>query len=175
MKFTDVYCGWPGAVHNARVLRNSPLFHDAEGRTDDLFAGQTYIIGDAAYLLKTWLLTGFKDNGHLTAQQIRFTHLLSSKRMIVEHSIGLLKGRFRELKVIADVDRTRFLPKLITAACTLHNFCIYSYDEIEHFLDPDDDDGDDFVNTFADDNKDLTIRQWRRQRELQKSGSRLFV
>ena len=26
-----------------------------------------YIIGDAAYPLKTWLLTGFKDNGHLTA------------------------------------------------------------------------------------------------------------
>ena len=53
MKFTDVYCGWPGAVHDARVLRNSPLSHDAEGRTDDLFPGQTYIIGDAAYPLTT--------------------------------------------------------------------------------------------------------------------------
>ena len=42
MKFTDVYCGWPGAVHDARVLRNSPLFHDAEWRTDDFFPGQTY-------------------------------------------------------------------------------------------------------------------------------------
>ena len=62
--------------------------------------------------------------------------------MIVERSIGLLRGRFRKLKVIVDVDRTRFLPKLITAACTLHNFCIYSHDEIEYFLDPDDDDGD---------------------------------
>ncbi|XP_044167427.1 putative nuclease HARBI1 [Acropora millepora] len=142
MKFTEEYCGWPGAVHYARVLRNRPLFHDIEGRTDDLFPGQTYIIGDAAYLLKTWLLTGFKDNGHLTAQQIRFTHLLSSKRITVERSIGLLKGRFRKLKGSADVYRTRFLPKLITAVCTLHNFCIYSPDEIEYFLDPDDDDGD---------------------------------
>ena len=91
----------------------------------------------------------------LTAQQIRFTHLLSSKRMIVERSIDLLKGSLRKLKVIADVDRTRFLPKLITAACTLmHNFCIYSHDEIKCFLDPDDDDGDanDFVNIFANDN-----------------------
>ena len=160
MKFTDVYCGWPGAVHDARVLRNSPLFHDAEGRTDDLFPGQTYVIGDAAYLLKTWLLTGFKDNGHLTAQQIRFTHLLNSKRMIVERSIGLLKGRFRKLKVIADVDRTRFLPKLITAAYTLHNLCIYSHDEIEYFLDPDEDDGDanDFVNIFANDNNAVRKR-----------------
>ena len=160
MKFTDVYCGRPGAVHDARVLRNSPLFHDAEGRTYDLFPGQLYVIGDAAYLLKTWLLTGFKDNGHLTAQQIRFSHLLSSKRMIVERSIGLLKGRFRKLKVIADVDRTRFLPKLITAACTLHNLCIYSHHEIEYFLDPDDDDGDanDFVNIIANDNNAVPKR-----------------
>ena len=44
MKFTDVYCIWPGAVHDARVLRNSPLFHDAEERTDDVLPGQTYII-----------------------------------------------------------------------------------------------------------------------------------
>ena len=80
--------------------------------------------------------------------------------MIVERSIGLLKGRFRKLKVIADVDRTRFLPKLITAACTLHNFCIYSHDEIEYFLDPDDDDGDanDFVNIFANDNNAVQKR-----------------
>lgn len=79
MKFTDVYCGWPGAVHDARLLRNSPLFHHAEARTDDLFPGQTYIIGDAAYPLKTWLLTGFKDNGHphCTANTFysSFTHL----------------------------------------------------------------------------------------------------
>lgn len=72
--------------------------------------------------------------------------------MIVERSIGLLKGRFRKLKVIVDVDRTRFLPKLITAACTLHDFCIYSQYEIEDFLDPDDDDANDFVNIFANDN-----------------------
>ena len=72
--------------------------------------------------------------------------------MIVERSIRLLKGRFRKLKVIVDVDRTRFLPKLITAACTLHNFWIYSHDEIEYFLDPDEDDANDFVNIFANDN-----------------------
>ena len=80
--------------------------------------------------------------------------------MIVERSMGLLKGRFRKLKVIADVDRARFLPKLITAACTLHNFCIYFHDEIEYFLDPDDDDGDanDFVNIFANNNNAVQKR-----------------
>ena len=60
MIFTDVCCGWPRAAHDARILRNSTLFHDAVARTDDIFPGQTYvmyIIEDAAYPLKTWLLT----------------------------------------------------------------------------------------------------------------------
>ena len=124
MIFSVVYCGWPGAAHDARVLRNSPLFHDAETRTNDIFPGQTYIIGDAAYPLKTWLMTGFKDNGHLTARQKRFTNRLSSKRMVIERGIGLLKGRFRNLKVMVDIDRIRSLPKLVMAACAqfLHLF-----------------------------------------------------
>ena len=91
---------YTGTIHHQigqQHYGNSPLFHDAEATTDDLFPGQTYIIGDGAYPLKIWLLTGFKDNGHLTAQRIRFTHLLSSKRMIVERSIGLLKGSFRKM------------------------------------------------------------------------------
>jgi len=94
------------------------------------------------YALKTWLMTGFKDNGHLTAQQKRFTNRLSSKQMVIERGIGLLKGGFGKLKVMADIDRTRLLPKLVIAACTLHNFCIYSNDEIYDFLQPLDNDDD---------------------------------
>ena len=87
-------------------------------------------------------MTGFKDNGHLTAQQKRFTNRLSSKQMVIERGIGLLKGGFGKLKVMVDIDRTRLLPKLVIAACTLHNFCIYSNDEIYDFLQPLDNDDD---------------------------------
>ena len=70
--FTDVYCAFPGSVHDARVLRNSPLHETCENSETDMFPGDSYIIGDTAYPLKTWLVTGFRDNGRLSKEQQRF-------------------------------------------------------------------------------------------------------
>ena len=45
----------------------------------------------------SWLITPFRDNGHLTAQQRRFNRALSSIRQKIERAISLLKGRWRKL------------------------------------------------------------------------------
>ena len=66
MPFMDVFCGYPGSVHDSRMFRNSPISLDAEADPTQLFTGFTHLIGDAAYLLKSWIVTPFKDNGHLT-------------------------------------------------------------------------------------------------------------
>lgn len=52
---------------------------------------------------------------------------------------------------------------MLTEPDFYQTFCIYSQDEIEDFLDPDDDDGDanDFANIFANDNNAV-----RKQAEL---------
>ena len=67
--FTDCYCGWPGSVHDSRVLRNSDIFDSASNRHDNFFPNNSHLLGDAAYPLKTWIMTPYKDNGHLTEQQ----------------------------------------------------------------------------------------------------------
>ncbi|XP_028408835.1 protein ALP1-like [Dendronephthya gigantea] len=90
--FTDVYCAYPGSVHDAHVLRNSPLYQDAEQSESEMFPGSSYIIGDAAYPLKTWLITGFKNDGKLTREQREFNYHLRSTHMKIEHTFGLLKG-----------------------------------------------------------------------------------
>ena len=149
MVLMDVYCGWPGAVHDARVLRNSPLHQAAESVPNDVFAGKSYLIGDCAYPLKIWLMTGFNDNGSLTGRQRRFNYKLSSKRIVVERCIGLLKGRFRKLKGEMDIDRVEDRPVIIVAACCLHNICIFSGEEIEDFIDPPEEDVNNFQNIFT--------------------------
>ncbi len=133
--FTDVYCAYPGSVHDARVLRNSPLYQDAQRLESVVFPESTYIIGDAAYPLKTRLVTGFKNNGKLTREQRQFNYFLSSTRMKIEHTFGLLKGRFRKLKVMMDIDKVEDIPLIVTSACVLHNFCLLNEDNIDMFLD----------------------------------------
>lgn len=69
--FTDVYVGWPGSVHDARVFRRSPL---AENLECGKFCknNSTFLLGDAAYPLRQYLIVPFKDNGHLTAAEKRY-------------------------------------------------------------------------------------------------------
>lgn len=54
--------------------------------------------------------------------------------MVVECGIGFLKGRFWKLRVMVDIDRIRFLLKLVIVVCIFYNFCIYLNDEIDDFL-----------------------------------------
>jgi len=52
MIFRDVLVGWPGSVHDARILRNSQLCISAAQQ----FPGDTHLIGDGGYPLKTYVI-----------------------------------------------------------------------------------------------------------------------
>lgn len=62
-----------------------------------------------------WLITPFRDNGHLTDDQRKFNKVLSSVRQVVERTIGLLKGRWRKLLDIDHLD-VKFAAKVIMGA-----------------------------------------------------------
>lgn len=135
--FTNVYCGEPGSLHDARVLRRSPLSDAAIENEQDLFPNNTFLLGDSAYGYSSWLVPPFRDNGRLTPQQVRFNFLHSSTRMAVERAFGLLKGRFRRIKFFTEYRQLDFITKTIIAACILHNYCI---DDAWDIIDLDDED-----------------------------------
>ena len=63
-KFIDAVCGFPGSAHDARVLRNSELYYNAE-RGNILQAPvvtiggrdiRPYLVGDSAYPQAPWLI-----------------------------------------------------------------------------------------------------------------------
>ena len=66
LQFLHVVAGWPGSVHDARVLRNSDVWNICP-----LWCGpNNHLLGNGAYPLQNWLLKPFRDNGHLTRIQI---------------------------------------------------------------------------------------------------------
>ena len=76
--FIDIYVGWLGSVHDARVVTNSKLFQEAEAGT--LLPNTTksingidaplLFLGVSAYPMLPWLMKPYTDNGLLTAKQL---------------------------------------------------------------------------------------------------------
>lgn len=110
MKFLDVYCAYPGSVHDSRVFRNSPL----NTRLQNQAVNEYHLLGDSAYALKPFLLVPFRDNGHLTLEQKKFNAAHSSTRVDIERSFGLLKGKFRKLKYL-DMTNVSDIPYTIVS------------------------------------------------------------
>ena len=107
------------------------------------------------FVFYRWLLTPFKNNGHLTAVQIRYNEKHSGTRQMIERALGLLKGRWRRLKCL-EMEAVEEIPSVVSAGCVLHNFCLLADEgDLEQFFD-DDSDGDD---SDSDDQPDQPLPQ----------------
>uniref|UniRef100_A0A8C4Y9J3 DDE Tnp4 domain-containing protein n=1 Tax=Gopherus evgoodei TaxID=1825980 RepID=A0A8C4Y9J3_9SAUR len=126
--FTDIYSGWPGKVHDARIFRNSALFRRLRAGTffpdHKITVGDVempiVILGDPAYPLMPWLMKPY--TGKLDRSKERFNYGLSRCRMTVERAFGRLKARWRSLFGKLDLMESG-ITAVISACCTLHNIC----------------------------------------------------
>ena len=129
-RFTDIYIGWPGSVHDARVFAHSSLYEKAnEGTllplTTRSLGGENippFFIGDSAYPLLTWLMKPFPHNLLLTNKQKTYNYRISRSRIVVENAYGRLKGRWRRLLKKNEMHVCN-IPLVISACCVLHNIC----------------------------------------------------
>jgi len=118
----SLFTGYPGSVHDAKVYSASPVFNQAA----NYFSPNEYILGDAAYPNLTTVITPFrKRQGSVHVRYRTFNKQLSSLRVLVEHTIGLLKGRFQSLQGLRiNVSKTGGHEKVcrwIQACAVLHN------------------------------------------------------
>ena len=83
--FFDVNIGWPGKVHDTRVLVNSSFYCKANRgqllpdskRTLNGVDIPLLILGDPAYPLLPWLMKAYPESGALTPQQRHFNYRLN--------------------------------------------------------------------------------------------------
>lgn len=91
LKFYYAYANWPGSTSDARVLRNSGLFHRMEEGWRP-FPG-TVLLGDSIYPLKPWLIPPVIRNEENVAER-RFLRAHKKTRRVIECAIGILKEKF---------------------------------------------------------------------------------
>jgi len=119
LKILDITAGHPGSVHDARVFRNSKLYQHLQTLPPNF-----HVLGDSAYPLESYIMTPYKDNGHLTAEQKKYNAIHSSSRCCVERCIGLLKGKFRRLKNF-DAKDDILMCKLIVSSAVITSFTAF--------------------------------------------------
>ncbi|XP_039310273.1 putative nuclease HARBI1 [Solenopsis invicta] len=133
MKFVDCFVGYPGSVHDARIFRNSDIYHLICENVKKYFPRNEFILADKAYPVSNWCIPPYIDRGNLTRAQRHFNESVSKTRQTIERAFALLFGRFRRLKYL-DMNRIDMIPATVIACCVLHNICI--------------DSGDDFLNKY---------------------------
>ena len=128
--FRDVYIGWPGSVHDARIVGHSSLYKKAiagsilNGAPINLNCQDVvpYIIGDSAYPLLPWLMKPFPHHASLTPAQRHFNNRISRARIVVENAFGRLKARWRRLLKQNEMNVAN-VPAVVHSCCILHNMC----------------------------------------------------
>ncbi|KAI2646155.1 hypothetical protein H4Q32_026905 [Labeo rohita] len=127
-KYLDIFVGYPGSVHDSRVLRNSPIYLKA------LYPPERYhILGDGGFPCLSHpisLITPYREPLQ-NASQRRFNFHHAKARSIIERSFGCLKTRWRSL-FFKDLEvKPEFAPEVITCCTILHNICITNGDITE--------------------------------------------
>ncbi|XP_028254436.1 protein ALP1-like [Parambassis ranga] len=120
-RFIDTYVGWPGSVHDSRVLRHSPLY-----RRGIYPPPGHFILADGGYPCLQHplpLITPYKQPVQGVAAQ-RFNSRHSRARSIIERAFGMMKTRWRAIFLQALEVHHTFVPQVITACACLHNICL---------------------------------------------------
>lgn len=129
--FTSLF---PGSVSDQRAFRVTDLYQKPE----EFFRNQyQYLLGDKGYALNERLIIPFKQprSGKPPKEQRRFNWKLSSLRVKAEHTIGILKLRFRSLQRLpvrlVSQEKLSEALRWIGACVVLHNMLVDFRDEWE--------------------------------------------
>lgn len=166
LMFRDLYVGEPGSLHDVRVFRRSPFFAAVMRSYKSFFPDNAYMLGDTAYQPTAWVVVPYKNVENISQRKIQFNKLMSSPRVKIEHSFGMVKNRFRRILHFTEIRRFKLMNEIVISACVLHNICILQNDCWNDFGEPEinnesdeEDDEPDFIDGQGVDRRITLIQE----------------
>ncbi|GAU89407.1 hypothetical protein RvY_01958 [Ramazzottius varieornatus] len=120
------FVGFCGSAHDMRIYNNLPM----ASQTSKLFSPGEYLLADSAYTTAACIVASYKKPaaGAMSTDNERFSRYHSSARIRIEHTIGILKGRFPSLRALRiefhDKKSHRAAVDWIKARVVLHNMLL---------------------------------------------------
>ena len=96
MRFLDIFVGWPGRSHDARVFKNNPVYRTLPSRLRSIplprLAETYHILADSAFPLSPQVMTSIKKprNRDFNHVEKKFNRHLNSKRSVSIFSIMMM-------------------------------------------------------------------------------------
>ena len=147
-KILNIFAGFCGSAHDNRVFRNSRLGISPK----EFFKNGEFILADSGYCSTMNVVSSYKKRplAPLEREKEIFNKILASTRVVNEHCIGMLKGRFQCLRGLRVVIRNKRHHKkavyYIRACAVLHNFLLDDYYDLD--WNEENEDGDNEAATF---------------------------
>ena len=128
--FLDIYTGWPGSVHDARVLAHSTFYKKANAgqllshttKTICEASIPVFVIGDSVYPMLPWLMKPYNQPSVDSSEKRIYNYRISRGRIVVEIAFGRLKAHWQRLLKRNNM-LIKNIPTVVSAACVLHNIC----------------------------------------------------
>lgn len=114
-KYIDVGCN--GRISDGGVFQNCSISNALE---NGLLPNGTFLVGDDAFPLKSYLLKPFSGRNLSYGQKI-FNYRLSRGRRVVENAFGILASKFRLFEKPLPYSPDKVV-KIVRACCALHNW-----------------------------------------------------
>ncbi|KAA1096576.1 hypothetical protein PGT21_021202 [Puccinia graminis f. sp. tritici] len=157
--------GWCGSAHDQRVYKNSQLYQHPHR----FFSPGEYLIADSAYTSTRTVVPAFKraPGQPLPPDKQKFNFELSHNRVIVEHTIGMLKNRWQSLKLLSleilSKKTAKRLNTWLRACVVVHNYLLdlreAEWDILNAYVPNFDPSEDEEEDSGVIDGEDLTLRE----------------
>jgi hypothetical protein len=116
--------GWPGSVYDQTVWASGKVFSNP----NQFFSPNQFLLADAGYTLTKRQCTPYKQPEASLPYNMLFNELFSSARVIIEHTNGLLKSRWKSLTnmrvQIREKADLKYACQWVLCCLILHNMTI---------------------------------------------------